>query len=124
MQQKSIKLNFEDSCKEFEELWNEIYSTKEVIVFDASLYPSYLVIELIQIKISDRRKGFGTLVMNKIIEFAKKHNKDILLFADESFGTPKEYLLNFYEKFGFTENDCSVYSGAWQDYLIYKTLKE
>jgi GNAT superfamily N-acetyltransferase len=122
MPERKINISFDDTCIEFEELWELVYSTEGLVVFDARLYPSYIIIDLLQIAHKQRRQGKGTKILNQVISFAQKHGKDILLLVDETFGTPKDVLFNFYSKFGFVPNK-KYHAKEWKDYLIYEPPK-
>jgi competence protein ComGF len=111
------EITYNQTCNEFEQLWEQIYSIPELLVFDARLYPSYIVIDLLQIRKNEKRKGKGTHILNLVISFAKRHEKDILLLIDESLGTPKDVLFSFYSKLGFMLNE-KYDSKEWTDYLI------
>ena len=104
--------------KDFLELWDWVYEQKNVVVFDASLFPSYLLIDTILILPSGRKQGLGSLIMKKVCEFADLHRKDILLLPDEDMGTALEVLIYFYGNFDFTIHKGVKYEGDWIDYLL------
>lgn len=106
--------------KDFIELWNWVYEQEGVIVFDASLFPSYVLIDNILILPKNRRQGLGSLIMKKVCDFADLHNKDILLLPDEWMDTPLEVLIYFYGNFNFKIHDGKKYGGDWIDYLLRK----
>lgn len=119
MAERKIHISFDDTCTEFEELWEVVYSTQGLVVFDARIYPSYIIIDLLQIAHNQRRQGKGTQIINQVISFAKKHEKDVLLLVDGSFGTPKDVLFDFYSKFGFVQNK-KYKAKEWNDYLVFE----
>lgn len=106
--------------KEFTELWNWVYQQEGVIVFDASLFPSYVLIDNLLILPTYRKQGLGTKIMKKVCEFADLHNKDILLLPDADMSTPLEVLVYFYGNFNFTIHDGGKYGGDWIGYLLRK----
>jgi predicted GNAT family N-acyltransferase len=53
-----------------------------------------------------RGQGYGTEIMNKIVNLADKESKPIYLTPDTSFGGSSfKRLVNFYKRFGFVKND-------------------
>jgi GNAT superfamily N-acetyltransferase len=55
----------------------------------------------IQIKASQRSKGYGSAVMSEILQLADNHNVRIRLYATDLFGAELRRLIGFYEKHGF-----------------------
>ena len=58
-------------------------------------------INCIQIKKSQRSKGYGSAVMSEIVQLADNHNVRIRLYATDIFGAELKRLYGFYEKHGF-----------------------
>jgi GNAT superfamily N-acetyltransferase len=69
----------------------------------------YIQINCIQIKPSQRNKGYGSAVMSEIVQLADKHNVRIRLYVTDLFGAELKRLYEFYRKHGFVlikkEND-------------------
>lgn len=64
----------------------------------------YITINKIFIPLESRRKGTGTKIMNKIIEYANEKNLIIALTPTNDFGGNVNRLKKFYKSFGFVEN--------------------
>lgn len=64
-----------------------------------------LELSTIVIPKENRKKGIGTDIMNKIINYADVKNKPIYLTPSTSYGaTSINRLINFYKRFGFIKN--------------------
>jgi GNAT superfamily N-acetyltransferase len=63
----------------------------------------YIILRLIRIRKPMRNKGFGSIVLKDIINFANNYNVRIVLYASEKYGSSITGLYKFYEKFGFTK---------------------
>lgn len=74
-------------------------------------------IKLQMIKVSEKKMGVGTNVMNDLIQYADRMNKRIVLVPgsrDDVHGTTsKARLIKFYKRFGFVEN-----KGRHKDFAI------
>jgi len=55
-------------------------------------------------KPAERRKGYATQVMQKVVDFADKYNSTLTLIADGDI--PQDALENFYGSFGFVKDGC------------------
>lgn len=106
--------------QEFIAIWNTVYNMEGVLVFDASLHQSCVLIDNILIRKTYRRKGVGSDIIKLVCEFADKFKLDIILLPDSSFGTPKDVLIRFYNNFGFLEHNENFYMEAFSDYLLRK----
>lgn len=73
----------------------------------------YILIGKIKIKSSQHNKGYGTIVMNEILNFSKNNNIPVTLTPDEIYGSDIDRLINFYERLGFIKNDNSEYYGEY-----------
>jgi GNAT superfamily N-acetyltransferase len=69
----------------------------------------YIMLNCIQIKKSQRNKGYGSAVMSEIVQYADSHNVRIRLYVTDLFGSDLKQLYEFYRKHGFvlikTDND-------------------
>jgi GNAT superfamily N-acetyltransferase len=63
----------------------------------------YVILRLIRIRKPMRNKGFGSIVLKDIINFADRYNIKIILYASEKYGSDIKGLYRFYEKFGFVK---------------------
>jgi GNAT superfamily N-acetyltransferase len=63
----------------------------------------YIILRLIRIRKPMRNKGFGSIVLKDIINFADRYNVRIVLYASEKYGSSITGLYRFYSKFGFTK---------------------
>jgi GNAT superfamily N-acetyltransferase len=61
----------------------------------------HIYLSLIQIKKIYRCQGYGSLVMQDIIDFANIHQLEIWLYATNIYGSDLERLYQFYMKLGF-----------------------
>ncbi|MFP3727486.1 GNAT family N-acetyltransferase [Priestia filamentosa] len=64
-------------------------------------YPTYVYIQAIIVKDSERNKGVGTKVMNEIISYAKSRNKPLVAFASNELGGDLDRLMKWYKSLGF-----------------------
>ena len=62
----------------------------------------FIHLNTIKIKTRMRNQGYGSKVLNDIIEFADSHNVRIQLYASGIFGSTVDRLYGFYERQGFT----------------------
>lgn len=60
--------------------------------------------ELTNLTSFEKNKGVGTKLLNKMIEYAKSQNKDIVLYASPLDDKNEDDLIKFYKKFGFIED--------------------
>ena len=60
-----------------------------------------IYISSFKIKKRKRCQGFGSLILQDIVQFAKEHNVQIKLQASDIYGTDKKILYKFYRKNGF-----------------------
>ena len=61
----------------------------------------HILLRLIRIRKPMRNKGFGSIVLKDIINFAENYNVRIILYVSEKYGSNISRLYRFYEKFGF-----------------------
>lgn len=83
---KSIKEKFKDYFKKI-----NIYEYDDKVSID-------LIIS------NEKNQGYGTKLMNEIIDYCDKTNKTIILTPSDEFGGNKKRLIEFYKRFGFLEN--------------------
>ena len=83
---KSIKEKFKDYFKKI-----NIYEYDDKVSID-------LIIT------NEKNQGYGTKLMNEIIDYCDKTNKTIILTPSDEFGGNKKRLIEFYKRFGFLEN--------------------
>lgn len=83
---KSIKEKFKDYFKKI-----NIYEYNDKVSID-------LIIT------NEKNQGYGTKLMNEIIDYCDKTNKIIILTPSDEFGGNKKRLIEFYKRFGFLEN--------------------
>ncbi|MFA5207391.1 MAG: GNAT family N-acetyltransferase [Candidatus Paceibacterota bacterium] len=62
---------------------------------------NYITLNVIRIKTSQQNKGYGSMIMNDIIQLADTYNVKIKLFATNLWGADLKRLYRFYEKQGF-----------------------
>lgn len=69
----------------------------------------YIYLVRIQVKKSQRRKGYGGVILDAIIRLADSYGVRVMLWATDIFGTNLNTLYEFYRKHGFfflgNEND-------------------
>jgi GNAT superfamily N-acetyltransferase len=61
----------------------------------------HIYLALIQIKKAYQHQGYGSLIMQDIIDFANVHEIEVWLYATNIYGSDLERLCDFYLKFGF-----------------------
>lgn len=61
----------------------------------------HIYLSLIQIKKAYQRQGYGSRVMQDIINFANVHKIEVWLYATNIYGSDLEGLYRFYMKHGF-----------------------
>ena len=61
----------------------------------------YIYLEIIKIKKKYRSQGYGSAVLQQIVQFADEHNVQIELYATNIFGIDLKVLYKFYRKNGF-----------------------
>jgi GNAT superfamily N-acetyltransferase len=68
----------------------------------------HIILRLIQIRKSQRNKGYGSIVLKDIVKLAKINNVRIILYASEKYGSQIDRLYKFYQKHNFVliENDA------------------
>jgi L-amino acid N-acyltransferase YncA len=62
---------------------------------------NYMYLVSIQIKKSQREKGYGSAILSEIVQLADNHNVRLHLFATNIFGAELKRLYGFYKKHGF-----------------------
>lgn len=83
---KSIKEKFKDYFKKI-----NIYEYDDKVSID-------LIIS------NEKNSGYGTKLMNEIVDYCDKTDKTIILTPSDEFGGNKKRLIEFYKRFGFLEN--------------------
>ena len=63
----------------------------------------HVILRLIRIRKTMRNKGFGSIVLDDIINFINSYNVRIVLYASEKYGSDLTGLYRFYEKHGFVK---------------------
>ena len=63
----------------------------------------HIILRLIQIRKSQRNKGYGSIVLNDIIALANSYNVRMILYASEKYGSELKGLYKFYEKHNFVK---------------------
>lgn len=120
-----MKREISEREERFRYLWEFVYDIKGVVIFDASLYPSYILIDNLLLEERYRRIGTGKRIMTEVCRFADRYELDVLLFASEDFGTPIEVLCYFYGSFNFKTHSEYYYDGEYADHLLRRpTIKE
>lgn len=69
---------------------------------------THIILRLIQIRKSQRNKGYGSLVLKDIIKLANINNIRVVLYASEKYGSEINRLYKFYQnhRFILIENDA------------------
>ena len=62
---------------------------------------TYIYLALINIKKSQRKKGYGDAVLAEIVQLADEYNVRIKLWVSNIYGTDMKVLHVFYQKHGF-----------------------
>jgi len=76
------------------------------IVYNIKKLEGNYIFELIDVVIrGEKEKGFGTELMEKIIDFCDKYKLKIELRASDFYGSSIDRLIRFYKKFGFFEGN-------------------
>jgi len=63
----------------------------------------YIILRLIRIRKPMRNKGFGSIVLDDIINFTSNYNVRLILYVSEKYGSKLTGLYKFYEKHGFVK---------------------
>jgi GNAT superfamily N-acetyltransferase len=61
----------------------------------------YIYLVCIKIKKSVQQNGYGSTIMDDIVQLADKYNVRVRLYATDIYGTPLKVLYGFYKKHGF-----------------------
>jgi GNAT superfamily N-acetyltransferase len=69
-----------------------------------------IILDLIMVKEDKRCKGFGTKVMEKIINYADTHHLNIQLTPSKDYGSNVRRLRKFYKRFDFQKNNNRYYA--------------
>lgn len=72
----------------------------DVQVFEAR---TYMYIMIIDVDVDRRKQGIGSSVMKRILWYAKRFNKDVVLEASDALGTSLNDLFEFYGNHGFEQ---------------------
>jgi GNAT superfamily N-acetyltransferase len=66
----------------------------------------YLILQTIIVPKENRKMGYGTEIMEKLLKYSDKVKKDIYLTPDTGYGaTSFNRLVKFYKRFGFVKNN-------------------
>jgi len=86
----------------------------------------HLRLHSIILKDGVKEEGYGTKIMDDIIDYADKNNMIVTLTASSSYGSSKGRLISFYKRFGFVPNKGRNKDYRFQDTLIRepKTMNE
>jgi len=98
--------DLEDKVNQLEEYLEKKYPVELWIVYDE--LRRGLQINSIIVDKQQRSKGIGSAVMKEIIDFADKHNIDIVLTPSKDFGGSLKRLEEFYKNFGFKKNKSDM----------------
>jgi GNAT superfamily N-acetyltransferase len=94
---------------------NNIKNTYKYLYLKYSIYDvdnkPYIFIREIKIKDKFKNKGYGTFIMNLILNYCKENNIIISLTPSDVLGSDLDRLINFYKKLGFVENINNDYDG-------------
>lgn len=74
------------------------HKNANVMVYEAD---TFLYLFELEVKEKKRGQGIGTAIMKRLIWYAKRVGKDVVLEASDALGTDLETVYRFYEKFGF-----------------------
>lgn len=74
----------------------------DVHVYEAR---TYLYISIIEVDIDHRKQGIGSAIMKRVIWYAERFNKDVVLEASDALGTSLNELFKFYQKHGFEQGN-------------------
>jgi len=90
------------------------FENKVEVILEFHHFDPYMNLDLIKTEKSARGKGYASMVMQNIADFADKWGVNMELDADplDSEGLTESELIQFYQKFGFKivdENDDSGY---------------
>jgi GNAT superfamily N-acetyltransferase len=68
----------------------------------------HIILRLIRIRKPTRNKGYGSIVLNDVINLADSYNVRIVLYASEKYGSQIQGLYKFYLKHNFVliKNDA------------------
>lgn len=64
-----------------------------------------IIVDALIVNRTQKNKGVGTDIMNRLINFADENNWEIALTPDGCFGGNEQRLEIFYRRFGFTTNN-------------------
>jgi len=71
------------------------------LVYDDNNECPEIYLEIIKIKKKYRNQGYGSAVLQQIVQLADQHNVQIVLYATNIFGIDTKVLYKFYRKNGF-----------------------
>lgn len=71
------------------------------LVYDDNNECPEIYLEIIKIKKKYRNQGYGSAVLQQIVQLADEHNVQIVLYATNIFGIDTKVLYKFYRKNGF-----------------------
>jgi GNAT superfamily N-acetyltransferase len=67
-------------------------------------HDGWIELSIIRITPTFKNKGYGTRIMQDIIDYADSNNIIVTLTPSSDFGSNKNRLTQFYERFGFVLN--------------------
>jgi len=82
-----------------------------------------LDLDILVVPASQRRQGVGRSVMEAIASYADLNELMIKLQPDDVFGTPKNQLISFYQKFGFRVMYTKTDNGMVIDSMLREPVK-
>lgn len=116
-----IKLKGFGSTHDNEPVWNAIEDLQSY-GYENPMNPQQTVLDGVAVELeaingdllvkfigaSKKGRGNGTMVMKEIIDTAKQHGVDIVLYPHPVGDTTKEQLIKWYTKLGFESNGDSM----------------
>jgi GNAT superfamily N-acetyltransferase len=98
----NVQLN-QNVLNEFQEVLIKKYkSIKELkLEYCSDKQGQYISLNVIRIKASQKNKGYGSIIMDAIVQLADEHNVRVRLYATNLWGAEVRRLQGFYKKHGF-----------------------
>jgi GNAT superfamily N-acetyltransferase len=90
---------------EFQEVLIKKYkSIKELkLEYCSDKQGQYISLNVIRIKASQKNKGYGSIIMDAIVQLADEHGVRVRLYATNLWGADIRRLQGFYKKHGFVQ---------------------
>lgn len=89
----------------YQQIIRDKYSSVLDKLFLIPYNDNYVELNIIKIKPEFRDKGYATKILNDITKWADENNKILTLDPNETFGSNKDRLIDFYKRFGFKLNN-------------------